>query len=78
MDHGTGLGLASAYGIIKNHGGMIDVASTPGQGSHFSIYLPASQGKVVEQNDLTPMLHKTVPIHIHANKAVTKKNHAQQ
>jgi nitrogen-specific signal transduction histidine kinase len=58
MDHGTGLGLASAYGIIKNHGGMIDVASTPGQGSHFSIYLPASQGKVVEQNDLTPMLHK--------------------
>jgi two-component system cell cycle sensor histidine kinase/response regulator CckA len=42
MGRGTGLGLASAYGIIKGHSGMIDVGSVKGQGATFSIYLPAS------------------------------------
>ncbi len=41
LDKGTGLGLSSAYGTIQQHGGWIDVESTPGKGSSFSIYLPA-------------------------------------
>ena len=45
---GTGLGLASVYGIIKNHGGYIDATSQKGQGSQFSIYLPASTDQVVQ------------------------------
>jgi PAS domain S-box-containing protein len=43
---GSGLGLASSFSIIKNHGGKIDVESEPGKGSIFSLYLPAVLGKV--------------------------------
>jgi PAS domain S-box-containing protein len=46
MGGGTGLGLASAYGIIKAHGGYIDVDSKRGRGTTFSIYLPASEKEV--------------------------------
>jgi len=43
MGHGIGLGLASAYGIIKNHGGFITVSSQKGRGSTFTMYLPCSE-----------------------------------
>lgn len=42
MRRGTGLGLSSAYGIIKNHGGMITVYSEIGNGTIFNIHLPVS------------------------------------
>ena len=38
---GTGLGLSSAFGIIRQHGGKIEVKSSPGRGSTFTVSLPA-------------------------------------
>jgi PAS domain S-box-containing protein len=46
-NRGTGLGLASAYGIVKNHGGAITAFSEIGQGSTFNIYLPVSDKTAV-------------------------------
>ena len=42
---GTGLGLASAYGIIKNHNGIIRVYSEEGHGTTFNIYMPVSESE---------------------------------
>ena len=48
-ERGTGLGLASAYGIIKNHDGIIEVSSRVGHGSTFVIYLPAVDKAVIDE-----------------------------
>src|SRR5262249_28121063 len=42
VGEGTGLGLSVAHGIIKAHGGRIEAASSPGEGSRFDIFLPVT------------------------------------
>jgi signal transduction histidine kinase/ActR/RegA family two-component response regulator len=46
---GTGFGLASAYGIIKNHDGIITVESAKDEGATFHVYLPASEKTIIEK-----------------------------
>ncbi len=44
---GSGMGLAMVYGIVKNHGGTVEVSSRPGCGSTFTVYLPLERSAEV-------------------------------
>jgi CheY-like chemotaxis protein len=63
MERGTGLGLASTYGIIKNHDGIINVYSEKGEGTTFNIYLPASDKRISgEQKSTAEIIEGTETI----------------
>ncbi len=59
-EKGSGLGLATCYSIIKNHGGFIDVRSEPGKGTIFSVYLPAveKENMNIEPTDVSSVVRK--------------------
>jgi CheY-like chemotaxis protein len=61
---GTGLGLATAYGIVRNHGGAIRVESSKGEGARFDMFLPVSrrQPASVTPNDQTTLARGTETI----------------
>jgi signal transduction histidine kinase len=53
-EQGTGMGLAASYGIIQEHGGDIDVTSTPGEGTTFTLSFPLADGSAPEPEEPAP------------------------
>jgi len=64
VGHGTGLGLATVFGIVKQHKGHITCCSQLGQGTTFKIYLPAIEKKLEGgvQESRTPIVGGTETI----------------
>lgn len=54
VGQGTGLGLATVYGIVKQSGGYVFADSTVGQGTRFSVYLPVQHGEVEQTKAAAP------------------------
>ena len=58
IGEGTGMGLASAFGIVKNHKGIIECSSAKGKGSTFNVFLPVSQLEVSQTAGYGGELHR--------------------
>ncbi len=58
LGKGTGLGLSTVIGIIKSHGGFVNVYSEVGKGTQFKVYLPVTQ---TIETDCIPAAHKELP-----------------
>ncbi|OPY80456.1 MAG: Blue-light-activated protein [Syntrophus sp. PtaU1.Bin005] len=62
--HGTGLGLATVYGVVRQHDGMIQVYSETGKGSRFNVYLPVTEStdeEILEERQVpSPGGHETI------------------
>ena len=61
MGHGTGMGLATVYGIVKQHGGWIDVESAPGEGTCFRVFFPVAEGKVAPAEERQELALRVAP-----------------
>lgn len=72
---GTGMGLATVYGIAKNHGGLVTVESTPGLGTTFQVLLPVTveSAKLDDRSDSEPPVHGRGKILVVEDEEVVRK-----
>ncbi|MFH2092305.1 MAG: ATP-binding protein [Pseudomonadota bacterium] len=52
---GTGLGMSVVWGTVQDHNGFIDIKSSPGKGTIFELYFPATQEKIAAEKSLIPL-----------------------